>query len=58
MVYLVGKQFELGACRSFAWRQEAKKLLNGQEALNRSQQEAIAKALTRTVTLWQARRVP
>ena len=32
-----------------------RKLLTAQDGLNRSQQEAIARAMTRSITLWQAR---
>lgn len=32
-----------------------RKLLMAQDGLNRSQQEAIARAMTRSITLWQAR---
>ena len=41
------------ACSEHAWRRDARKLLQAQEGLNRSQQEAIARAITRSITLWQ-----
>jgi len=47
-----------GPRRKVSWRTAAGKLLQAERDLNRSQREAIAKAITRTFTLWQARRPP
>ena len=45
-----------GRRRKVSWRTAAGRLLQAERDLNRSQREAIAKAITRTFTLWQARR--
>ena len=45
----------LWARSEHAWRRDARSLLQAQEGLNRSQQEAIARAITRSITLWQVR---
>lgn len=44
-----------GGLSEIAWRTDVGRLLAAQDGLNRSQQEAIARAMTRSITLWQAR---
>ena len=41
------------ACSDEKWRKDAKGVLGSLEGLNRSQQRAIATAMSSTFTLWQ-----
>ena len=41
--------------RDQSWREDARRVLAGLDGLNRSQQRAIAIAMSSSFTLWQAR---
>ena len=44
-----------GLCSDERWRKAARTVLGSLEGLNRSQQRAIATAMSSTFTLWQVR---
>ena len=47
-----------GLCSDERWRKAARTVLGSLEGLNRSQQRAIATAMSSTFTLWQVCRCP